>query len=131
MESSNTLGFPGATLVDLLPIFKHVPIWMPFMSFRRHAESVRVIVERAHEIPYNLVKEALVCLLTLPEGTPLNDGKKNGTAGSSLVADNIRARGGLENVSEDEEEDIKCAAATLLAGALDTVCRSNFCTSPS
>ncbi|SJK99770.1 uncharacterized protein ARMOST_03081 [Armillaria ostoyae] len=104
MESSNTLGFPGATLVDLLPIFKHVPIWTPFMSFRRDAEKVRVIVERAHEVPYNLVKEAL----------------KNGTAGSSLVADNLRARGGLENVSEDEEEDIKCAAATLLAGALDT-----------
>ncbi|KAK0480355.1 cytochrome P450 [Armillaria novae-zelandiae] len=104
MEASNTLGYPGATLVDLLPIFKHMPIWMPFVSFRRAAEKVRVIVERAHEVPYNLVKEAL----------------KNGTAGSSLVADNLRARGGLENVSEDEEEDIKCAAATLLAGALDT-----------
>ncbi|KAK0213930.1 cytochrome P450 [Armillaria fumosa] len=126
MESSNTLGFPGATLVDLLPIFKHTPMWMPFMSFRRAAEKVRLIVERAHEVPYNQVKEALVCLLTLSKGTRLNKGKKNGTAGSSLVADNLRDRGGLENVSEDEEEDIKCAAATLLAGALDTVCRSNF-----
>ncbi|KAK0495195.1 cytochrome P450 [Armillaria luteobubalina] len=105
MESSNTLGFPGATLVDLLPIFKYTPMWTPFMSFRRAAEKVRLIVEKAHEIPYNQVKEAL----------------KNGTAGSSLVADNLRARGGLENVSEEEEEDIKCAAATLLAGALDTV----------
>ncbi|KAK0480333.1 cytochrome P450 [Armillaria novae-zelandiae] len=104
MQSSNALGFPGRTFVDLLPILKHTPMWMPFMSFRRAAENARMIVEMAHEVPYNLVKEAL----------------KNGTAGSSLVADNLRARGGLENVSEDEEEDIKCAAATLLAGALDS-----------
>ncbi|KAK0470097.1 cytochrome P450 [Desarmillaria tabescens] len=104
MESSNALGFPGATAVDLLPVLKHIPIWMPFISFRREAEKVRMIVQQAHEMPYNLVKDAL----------------KSGTAGSSLVADNLRARGGLENVSEEEEEDIKCAAATLLAGALDT-----------
>ncbi len=38
----------------------------------------------------------------------------------SLVADNIAAYGGLDVVSKDGEEDIKSAAASLLAAALDT-----------
>ncbi|PBL03980.1 cytochrome P450 [Armillaria gallica] len=104
MESTNSLGIPSTTIVDMFPFLKHTPIWMPFVSFRKNAEKVRQIVRKAHDVPFNLVKAGL----------------RNGTATSSLVADNLLARGGLEKVTENEEEDIKSVAASLLAAALDT-----------
>ncbi|KAK0235585.1 cytochrome P450 [Armillaria nabsnona] len=104
MESTNSLGIPSTTIVDMFPFLKHTPIWMPFVSFHRNAEKVRQIVRKAHDVPFNLVKAGL----------------RNGTATSSLVADNLLARGGLEKVTENEEEDIKSVAASLLAAALNT-----------
>ncbi|KAF8901439.1 cytochrome P450 [Mucidula mucida] len=59
MESTNSLGIPSTTLPDLFPVLKHVPVWMPFAGFRRHAEKVRKVVRKAHDIPFNSVKEAM------------------------------------------------------------------------
>ncbi len=60
MESSNSLGIPSTTIVDMFPFLKHTPIWMPFVSFRKNAEKVRQIVRKAHDVPFNLVKAGLV-----------------------------------------------------------------------
>ncbi|KAF8510933.1 cytochrome P450 [Hysterangium stoloniferum] len=45
-------GRPGAYLVDVFPILKYVPKWLPFTNFKRQAEVWSKLVEELLESPY-------------------------------------------------------------------------------
>ncbi|KAJ3807552.1 cytochrome P450 [Lentinula aff. lateritia] len=50
---------PGTFLADLFPIFKDLPDWVPFMSFKKEAKKIRAIVDRLGEIPFAQVQQEM------------------------------------------------------------------------
>jgi hypothetical protein len=60
-------GIPGQFMVDLLPILKYVPSWMPGAGFKRKAAYWRRANVDMAEKPFNYVKEALVSSTGLKE----------------------------------------------------------------
>ncbi|KAI0033835.1 cytochrome P450 [Vararia minispora EC-137] len=50
---------PGATLVDILPILKHVPAWFPGAHYKRKALLARKLSERMRYAPFEMVKRRL------------------------------------------------------------------------
>ncbi|EJT98960.1 cytochrome P450 [Dacryopinax primogenitus] len=47
---------PGAFVVDLVPFLKHLPAWLPGMSFKHLAAEWRQILKDIREIPFARVK---------------------------------------------------------------------------
>jgi hypothetical protein len=41
VKASAELWIPGAFLVDIIPIFKYVPVWFPSATFQRKAAMMR------------------------------------------------------------------------------------------
>lgn len=54
---------PGAFLVDLLPILKYVPDWMPFADFKRQAKHWRKLALGMKNMPYQAAKRNIVNFL--------------------------------------------------------------------
>jgi hypothetical protein len=57
---SNAASF-GAFLVDVIPILKYVPEFMPGAGFQKKARIWRKLQEDFREIPYSASIEAMVC----------------------------------------------------------------------
>ncbi|KAG5653898.1 hypothetical protein H0H81_009490 [Sphagnurus paluster] len=53
LESLVTASAPGAFLVDIFPILKHVPDWMPFAGFKRQAKEWRKLASTMLNMPYD------------------------------------------------------------------------------
>lgn len=53
---------PGAFLVDMFPILKVVPDWMPFAGFKRKAKAWRKIARAMVEAPFEAAKRNIVSL---------------------------------------------------------------------
>ena len=53
-------GVPGAFLVDLFPMLKYVPSWIPGASFQKKAAHWREVNKAMTENPFRYVKEQLV-----------------------------------------------------------------------
>jgi hypothetical protein len=51
---------PGAFLVDLFPILKFVPSWLPGAGFQKKATRVREATNLMAEKPFRYVQEQLV-----------------------------------------------------------------------
>lgn len=51
---------PGAFLVDMLPILKFVPSWMPGASFKRKAEAWKQYADQTREEPFRVLKTDMV-----------------------------------------------------------------------
>ncbi|KAF8503057.1 cytochrome P450 [Hysterangium stoloniferum] len=50
---------PGAFLVDVLPILKYVPEWMPGAGFQKEAKAGRKMMLDTVEVPFKAVKDML------------------------------------------------------------------------
>ena len=50
-----------SNLVDVLPILKHVPEWMPGAGFQTRAREGRRLVHRLLEDPFKAAKDRIVC----------------------------------------------------------------------
>ncbi|KZV73582.1 cytochrome P450 [Peniophora sp. CONT] len=87
-------------LVDLLPIFKHIPIWFPGASFRRTAAYYKDTIRRMAQEPFDAVKQKM----------------KQHIAEPSMVADLLEQ----STNTADEEHAIKWAAASMYSGGADT-----------
>jgi len=55
---------PGSYLVDVLPILKYVPSWMPGAQFKRWANELVELQQRVIQIPFN---EMLLQMVRLPQ----------------------------------------------------------------
>ncbi|KAF8815155.1 cytochrome P450 [Phlegmacium glaucopus] len=94
---------PGAFLVDLFPILKYVPSWIPGARFKRDAREWRRRTISLQDTPFADMKRQM----------------GNGTARSSFCSNS------LGNVDErfdlrKQEYDIKSVAGTLYAAGADT-----------
>ena len=55
-----SLLLPGATIINVLPILRHVPAWFPFAESQKRARRCKEITEEVKAIPLNYVKQAFV-----------------------------------------------------------------------
>jgi hypothetical protein len=51
---------PGGTLINVLPILRHVPSWVPGTTAKRMAEKARWLAEEMKRIPMERVTAAVV-----------------------------------------------------------------------
>nr|BAL05094.1 cytochrome P450 [Phanerodontia chrysosporium] len=80
----------GVFLVDVFPILKHIPSWMPGAGFKRKAAEWKTLVDDMYEVPYNDFKASvsLNVLLGVPHRT-IADDEYNGyfiPAGTTIIA---------------------------------------------
>ncbi|KAJ7844119.1 putative monooxygenase [Mycena olivaceomarginata] len=103
MENFSQATAPGVWAVDLLPMLKYLPTYMPGTVFLQTAKRWRKIVMAATLNPYLWSKK------NLASGTVLLP---------NLCASTIEASDG--KLSEEQEDRLVWAASTVLGGGLDT-----------
>ncbi|KAK7062611.1 hypothetical protein VNI00_000099 [Paramarasmius palmivorus] len=113
LEGMAKAAHPGAFLVDIFPILKHVPAWFPYAGFQRKALYWRNSVMEMRNAPFESVKAFL----------------KQGTASPSFVSNllsdlELKSKESAANseVIASETETIRnCAGLAYAAGAESTV----------
>ena len=61
VKSLAKAGSVGALLMDLIPIIKYIPEFLPGTGFKKQARIGRKLVESSRERPYLASIEAMVC----------------------------------------------------------------------
>ncbi|KAF7374506.1 O-methylsterigmatocystin oxidoreductase [Mycena sanguinolenta] len=89
--------FPGAVVVNTIPILRYLPSWMPGADFQRFAAECRQLIKEMREAPFNFVKQNI----------------RDGTDSTSVVARLF----GSNRYDEDAIQDV---AGTAYAGGADT-----------
>lgn len=51
---------PGAYMVDMLPILKYVPSWMPGAGFKRKAKEWKKVTDAVLEAPFEAMRREIV-----------------------------------------------------------------------
>ncbi|EMD40455.1 hypothetical protein CERSUDRAFT_80124 [Gelatoporia subvermispora B] len=97
---------PGAFLVDVFPILKYVPAWMPGTAWKQKAAQWRAKIEEMCDLPFNYTKQQMAA----------------GTAKPNFVSTALEESEGLER-----ERIVKNAASSLYSGGADTTV-SAICT---
>lgn len=63
-DKSLTLGLqliaPGGSLINVIPILKHIPPWFPGASSRKAVERVRKLTQDMQHIPLDFVQSQMV-----------------------------------------------------------------------
>ncbi|OCH95986.1 cytochrome P450 [Obba rivulosa] len=90
---------PGAFLVDVFPILKYVPSWMPGTEWKKKAVAWRAKIDEMCDLPYNFVREQMAA----------------GTARPSFVTSALE-----EGISFERERIVKNAASSLYGAGADT-----------
>lgn len=62
LGSVGQAAFPGAYLVNILPILLYVPSWMPGAGFKRKAKEWRKLGEDVLEVPFRALKQTVVSI---------------------------------------------------------------------
>jgi len=96
-------GVPGMMPFDLFPALKYFPSWLPGMGFKRRAASVRKDVQVMRDTLFGMAKE-----------------KMNTGSSTFLISSLIESYSRDGKLSEDDELDIKGAAAALYGAGVDT-----------
>ncbi|KAJ6511409.1 cytochrome P450 [Mycena vitilis] len=92
----------GAALVDIVPLFQHIPTWFPGAGFKRHALSRRKNAQDLRAIPYNIIKQDLAA----------------GTAAPSIISSLIDDK--FSGVGELTDLDIQDLGGTFYTTGADT-----------
>ncbi|KAF8588182.1 cytochrome P450 [Ramaria rubella] len=96
---------PGAYLIEILPILKHVPAWMPGAGFKRQAEIWRKSTFDMFDVPFRVVKDALASDSETP----------------CVLTSMLKELSNEKNVPEREELVIQNVAAVSYAGGAGTL----------
>ncbi|KAG6829235.1 hypothetical protein H0H92_005237 [Tricholoma furcatifolium] len=99
-------GTPAASLVDFIPVLRHIPTWAPFSGFKLKALETRAAVEDMMNIPFDMVKKQM------------RSGQARPCFTSTLLEMYCDPRKTESNI--EDEKDIRGAAGTLYAAAEDT-----------
>ncbi|KIP10996.1 hypothetical protein PHLGIDRAFT_21897 [Phlebiopsis gigantea 11061_1 CR5-6] len=94
---------PSRWLVDLFPIFRYLPTWLPGATFHRHAAVYRTESTKSDTIPHTWAKEQI-------EANHYHE---------SFTSQHIKPADGHE-ASSEEDDIIKWCSAALYAGGADT-----------
>ncbi|EPQ58584.1 cytochrome P450 [Gloeophyllum trabeum ATCC 11539] len=100
MEEFSDCTTAGKYLVDLLPLLKYVPPWIPGAGFQRLAAKYRRSCENMAEVPLKFVEEQMA----------------KGTASPSYTADLLKD----PHISEERMQDIKWSALSFYGAGADT-----------
>ncbi|KAF7346416.1 O-methylsterigmatocystin oxidoreductase [Mycena sanguinolenta] len=95
--------FPGAAAVNMFPVLRYLPSWMPGAGFQRFATESRKLSKEMREVPFNFVKQNM------------SDGLDSTSMVARLLVEN-QARG-----RHDEGAIQEVAAVAYAAGADTTV----------
>lgn len=96
---------PGTFLVDLIPILKYWPSWMPGGGFKAKALGYKKILDETTDIPYDFVQRKLALGADLP----------------CFVSQALQEMSVGGVISPEDERIIKLAAVVICAGAGDTI----------
>ncbi|KAG5634095.1 hypothetical protein H0H81_003423, partial [Sphagnurus paluster] len=99
----NAAVVPGTFLVDIFPLLKYVPEWMPFAGFKRKAREWRQLTLDMINIPFKEVKRKI----------------GNGSYIPSFVSYGLANMEESENM-EHQEDTLKSTAAALYPAGLET-----------
>ncbi|KAF8161644.1 cytochrome P450 [Crassisporium funariophilum] len=97
------LLLPGATIINTLPLLRHIPSYFPGASSHKIASKVKQLSSEMKRIPMEFVKKKML----------------DGTAVPSIVS-NFLERKNTMGTSAEEEETVKNMAYTVYGAASDT-----------
>ncbi|KAI0278782.1 cytochrome P450 [Russula aff. rugulosa BPL654] len=101
----------GLARVYLLPFLRHVPSWVPYLSYEPLAQKGRKMSERIKNEPIDFVKNAL----------------RNGTAAHSLASEHLQELENLVGLARQEQEEVVVAAlGSLYKAGLETTVSSMY-----
>ncbi|XP_006457263.1 hypothetical protein AGABI2DRAFT_123130 [Agaricus bisporus var. bisporus H97] len=106
-KRSGEAASAGKYLVNIIPILKYIPEWMPGTTFKRVAREIRVDLNRITNVPFENVLKNM----------------RDGTAPESFVSVSLEDHRHRPNF-EMQETSIKYAAAQIFGGAYDTTVAS-------
>ncbi|THH28147.1 hypothetical protein EUX98_g6046 [Antrodiella citrinella] len=96
-------GSPGSTLVDVFPLLKHYPTWLPGSNFKVSGNHIRRIRDIMVDLPYNMVKSQM----------------ELGNYPTSFTASLLETYALDGSLTLEDEEYIKGSAATFLGGMMN------------
>ncbi|KAI0547807.1 cytochrome protein [Xylaria curta] len=102
VEQFSIATMPGLWLVDVIPILRHLPEWMPGANFKRIAREYRAKMTEMLEAPWEFAKNRMA----------------RGNFEQSYVSDIYRSKGG--SLSPKDEYDLKWTALSVYGGGADT-----------
>ncbi|KAN0111841.1 hypothetical protein V8E52_008047 [Russula decolorans] len=93
------IALPGALLVNILPLLRHIPEWLPWLSYKPLARYGYDIGQVVLHVPMEFARESIL----------------DGTAQPSLALENLRE---AERLQKPEREKVEEVTARAL-GAMD------------
>ncbi|KAF8483917.1 cytochrome P450 [Russula ochroleuca] len=105
------LVLPGAALVNNVPFLRHIPSWVPYLSYEPLVQIVRKLSQRMRNEPIDFVKNAL----------------RNGTAVQSLAGEHLQELESLVGSERQKQEDtIKKTLGSMYQAGSDTTVSSMY-----
>ncbi|KAL1686763.1 cytochrome P450, partial [Schizophyllum commune] len=96
LESSSEFTTPGTWLVDVLPVLRYLPSWIPFSKLHSAVETEKRNIHTLFDVPFDWVKREIASgkppqsftgeLLSQPDMTPEGELEVKWTAGTFLAA---------------------------------------------
>ncbi|GJE86537.1 cytochrome P450 [Phanerochaete sordida] len=99
-EQFSLASSPGAFLVDVFPLLRYVPAWLPGAGFQTKAREWKQVLDTMADVPHEFVKRRMAEHTNIPNYT------------SELLQN--------EKLEGDKEFNIKWSAASLYSGGADT-----------
>ncbi|KAG5991738.1 hypothetical protein E4U52_003372 [Claviceps spartinae] len=103
---------PFAWAVDMIPQLRHLPSWLPGVSFYKTARQWKPVAERMMNVPYNFVRQQMSSESFTPSFVPRNLEKNGKKVGEKRI------------LSEKEEKALKNIAAAVFVGGAHTIVSS-------
>jgi hypothetical protein len=101
---------------------KHIPEWLPGGGFKKIAREWRRVAEETADRPFEFVKDNMVAVSeSLSKSHRTDYFQAAGTADVSFTSSLMTE----EPLTQEEEFDLKWAAASLYTGAFLTTCLPN------
>ncbi|TCD63400.1 hypothetical protein EIP91_005582 [Steccherinum ochraceum] len=118
LAETATRGFaqaliPGAYFVDILPILRYIPCWVPGVKGRKLAEEYKPFVLGMRDMPFDEVKEKI------------NRGDAEPSMAASLVT-KLQEEYKTTNLTFEQDGTARCVAGQLYAAAADTTNASSL-----
>ncbi|KAG6819668.1 hypothetical protein H0H93_009748 [Arthromyces matolae] len=105
--ANDALAGSGATLLDLFPILKYVPVWFPGTNFQRKAAHIKQLIQNMVDFPFNKVKQDML----------------NGIVRPSIVANMLEHFQDFQR-NDDEETIAKNTMGAVYIGGFNTTASS-------
>ncbi|KAI9454936.1 cytochrome P450 [Russula earlei] len=106
VEILSRLILPGAALVNHLPFLRHVPSWVPFLSYKPLARIGKELSDKMKNEPIDFVKNAM----------------RDGTAVQSMASEHLREVENLpSSMRHRHEEIIKVAMGSIFSGTVSSM----------